>query len=294
MPEISSTSKGTVSEQLLSVLFQHRAATTAQLHRLLSPQPHLVYLRRCLRALREAGLVDSVDRAYHPSVWALTRRGQVTVLGWPQFAGRRAYRAGAGVHSVHTLTVTRTAVVFLQGARLLGDEFGPLDWRVEVAHPVRDGAGDGERMLIADALLHYTRTQPHRALLRALVEVDRATESSERLASKLITYARYHGHHGTPGGRRGGGPQLSVASWQRAYPVFPRVLFVLTGAGPRALAQRIADLRAMARQHPLAAPFAAQVPVGAAVLEDLEEQGASSPVWSSLSTGRASCTWMDV
>ncbi|MFH8569572.1 hypothetical protein [Streptomyces sp. NPDC017993] len=32
---------------------------------------------------------------------------------------------------------------------------------------------------------------PTRALLRAFVEVDRATESSERLASKVITYARF-------------------------------------------------------------------------------------------------------
>ncbi|KOU37642.1 replication-relaxation family protein [Streptomyces sp. WM6378] len=284
-------------EQLLQYLFQHRAATTAQLQAMVSPSPHPETLRQSLRRLRAEQLAQSVVRAHHQSVWSLTARGQQAVLSWPQFRGRRPYRTGPlGLRSVHTLTVTRTAVAFLEDARARADECSPLDWEPEVAHPVRDGAADGERMLIADALLRYTRTGPDRALLRAFVEVDRATESAERLAAKLITYARFHAAPAsTPVGRRqGGGAGGLMVPWQRSYPVFPRVLFVLTGAGPRALAQRIADLQAMVRQHPLVSRFAAAVPLGAAVLEEIEEQAASADVWLPLTNGSSRCSWMSL
>ncbi|MCC2280563.1 replication-relaxation family protein [Streptomyces sp. ET3-23] len=279
------------------LLFRHRAATTAHLHSMLRPRPHPVYLRRCLRALRDAGLAESASRAHHPSVWALSRQGQGLVLSWPQFRGQHRYRpvgGNGGGRSTHTLTVTRTAVVFHEDAAVRGDEFTGMDWSVEVAHSIRDGAADGDRMLIADALMRYTRTSPHRSLLRAFVEVDRATESSERLASKLISYARYHSGHPAAGSRRTGTEQSGIAPWQRSYTAFPRILFVLTGAGERALAQRIADLQAMARQHPLVAHLTAQVPVGAAVLEHLEEQGASAPVWSPVGVRGPLQNWMDL
>ncbi|MFD7169105.1 replication-relaxation family protein [Streptomyces violascens] len=283
-------------EQLLKYLFQHRAATTAQLQAMVSPSLHPETLRQNLRRLRAEQLAQSVVRAHHQSVWSLTARGQQAVLSWPQFRGRRAYRTGPlGLRSAHTLTVTRTAVAFLEDARVRADERSPLDWEPEVAHPVRDGAADGERVLIADALLRYTRTGSDRALLRAFVEVDRATESAERLAAKLITYARFHAAPPTPAGRRrGGGAGALMAPWQRSYPVFPRVLFVLTGAGPRALAQRIADLQAMVRQHPLVSQFAAAVPLGAAVLEEIEEHAASADVWLPLADGSGRCSWMSL
>lgn len=298
-PEAARPGTGTipVQEQLLMLLFQHRAATTAHLHHMLHPQPHPVYLRKCLRALRDAGLAESASRAHHPSVWALSRQGQGLVLSWPQFRGRHRYRpagGNAGARSSHTLTVTRTAVAFLADASAHGDEFTAMDWSVEVAHAIRDGAADGERMLIADALMRYTRTSPQRSLLRAFVEVDRATESSERLACKLISYARYHNGQAATAGRYAAAAHPGIAHWQRCYSTFPRILFVLTGAGERALAQRVADLQAMARQHPLVAHLTAQVPVGAAVLERLEEQGTSAPVWSPVGTRIRQCNWMDL
>ncbi|MGW2863391.1 replication-relaxation family protein [Streptomyces sp. NPDC001205] len=283
-------------EQLLQCLFQHRAATTAQLQAMVSPSLHPETLRQNLRRLRAEQLAQSTARAHHQSVWALTPSGQQAVLSWPHFRGRRPYRTGLqGLRSAHTLTVTRTAIAFLADARARTDECSPLDWEPEVAHPVRDGAADGERMLIADALLRYTRTGSDRALLRAFVEVDRATESAERLAAKLITYARFHAAPASaPGGRRQGGGAGGLVPWQRSYPVFPRVLFVLTGAGPRALAQRIADLQAMVRQHPLVSQFAAAVPLGAAVLEEIEENAASADVWLPLANGSSRCSWMSL
>ncbi|MFF7705264.1 MULTISPECIES: replication-relaxation family protein [Streptomyces] len=284
-------------EQILSVLAVHRAATTTQLNQLLTPSPDTYHLRHCLRDLHSKGLVHSQARAHHPNIWSLTGPGLQTVLTWPQFQGRRPYRAGAAIsamRSSHTLTVTRTALAFLNDAHARGDEFGAMDWMTEVAHPIRDGSAGGERALIADALLRYTRTSPTRALLRAFVEVDRATESSERLASKVITYARFHSHVPVAGRREAGGDPTGLRPWQRSYAVFPRLLFVLTGAGPRALAQRVADLRAMVCEHPLTEQFAEEVAVGAAVLEEMEERGPSAAVWWPLDGRPGRCSWMEL
>ncbi|WP_306432477.1 replication-relaxation family protein [Streptomyces sp. A1136] len=89
----------------------------------------------------------------------------------------------------------------------------------------------GEDRLIADAVLHYTATRPRRLQYRAFVEIDRATMSSERLARKLITYARFHDYTPQPIGRRGTvADQAAMLAWQRTYPRFPRILFILTGA----------------------------------------------------------------
>ncbi|WP_327188292.1 hypothetical protein [Streptomyces sp. NBC_01334] len=73
-------------------------------------------------------------------------------------------------------------------------------------------------------------------MLRAFLEVDRATMGPERLASKLRAYARLHQYVPTPVGRRRtmeavrGGEE----EWRRHYPLFPRLLFVLDAAGPPA------------------------------------------------------------
>ncbi|MFF1716266.1 replication-relaxation family protein [Streptomyces sp. NPDC058268] len=92
----------------------------------------------------------------------------------------------------------RSHLAFVADARRRGDEHSHLDWTLEVSHPL----GDGER-LIADALAYYVAHQPDgtRIKLRALVEVDRATTSSERLATKLIDYARLHTYTRPPAAR---------------------------------------------------------------------------------------------
>ncbi|MFF4699899.1 replication-relaxation family protein [Streptomyces chattanoogensis] len=284
----------TVREQILACLFQHRSATTDQLQRMLRPRPHPEYVRQVLRTLRSEQLAESLPRWRLPSVWALTRAGRRAVVAWPQFHNRRVYPLNlAHARNAHTVAVTRTALAFLDDALARGDEMGPLDWTPEVAHPVRDGAAEGERMLIADALLRYTKVHPTRALLRAFVEVDRATESSERLASKVITYARYHSQVPAVGRRSVASPS-EILPWQRHYQLFPRLLFVLTGAGPRALTQRVSDLRAMVQTHPLTERFADAVPLGAAVLEEIEERGPSAAVWWPLDGRAGRCNWMDL
>lgn len=67
-----------------------------------------------------------------------------------------------------------------------------------MAHPI----GEGER-LVADVVMHHTVVDgEHRRKLRAFVEVDRTTMSSERLAVKLIEYARLFQYEAQPVGRR--------------------------------------------------------------------------------------------
>lgn len=148
-----------------------------------------------------------------------------------------------------------------------------------MAHPI----GEGER-LVADAVMHYTVVDgEHRRKLRAFVEVDRTTMSSERLAVKLIEYARLFQYEAQPVGRRR--PASTGPAWLRWYPVFPRVLFVLTGASRARLGDRTRDLQAMVAQHPLVAALSREVQLGAAVLEDIEHHGPSGSVWVPLTGG---------
>lgn len=171
------------------------------------------------------------------------------------------------------MCVVRAHLPSATDARRLGHEHGPWDWPPEVAHPI----GEGER-LVADAVLHYTATEgQHRRKLHAFVEVDRTTMSSERLAVKLIDYARLFQYETQPVGRRR--TATTGPAWLRWYPVFPRVLFILTGATRGRLADRISDLQAMTAQHPLVAGLAREVPLGATILEDIERHGPSAPVW---------------
>jgi hypothetical protein len=182
--------------------------------------------------------------------------------------------------------VLRAHLAFATDARRRGDEHGPLDWTPEVAHPLNDG-----EKLIADAVLHYTLIRAgQRTKLRAFIEVDRATMGSERLATKLIEYARLWAYEPQPAGRQR--PRHpSGAAWLRWYPLFPRVLFILTGASRPVLTHRISDLQAMAAQHPLVAALARDVPLGAATLEDLEYHGPTADVWTPLAAGEDQCPW---
>jgi len=107
--------------------------------------------------------------------------------------------------------------------------------------------------------------------------------SSERLAAKLIEYARLWTYDPQPIGRR---RQAVGPGWLRWYPVFPRVLFLLTGAGRQAMDNRISDLKAMVAHHPLVADLARDVPLGAAVLEELDEYGPTNGVWVPLAGGK--------
>ncbi|MGW2556446.1 replication-relaxation family protein [Streptomyces sp. NPDC001635] len=279
--------------QLLAVLGQHRMATTSQLHDLLRPGAARQTISGPLNKLRRDGLVDYtvLPASNRSRAWYLTGEGARLTKDFPALRGRPPYpinsATAASLKTPHTLTVVRTHLAFVTDARRRGHEHGHLDWTPEISHPL----SDGERV-IADAVMHYTLIEgDERTKLRAFVEVDRSTMSSERLASKLIEYARLWSYEpqliGRPRARQAAAPG---AVWLRWYPVFPRVLFVLTGASRYVLRNRISDLQAMVAAHPLVRTLARRVPMGAAVLEDLEEQGPTGNVWTPLPKGE-SCPW---
>jgi DNA-binding transcriptional ArsR family regulator len=273
--------------QVLTVLALHRMATTGQLLQMLRPTGSRQLVSRALNKLRSAGFVDltplpDADRS-RTHAWYLTPDGALLTRDHPLLRGRPPYpitsATAASLKTPHTLTVVRSHLPFAADARRLGHEHGPWDWTPEVAHSI----GEGER-LVADAVLHYTVTDgERRRKLRAFVEVDRTTMSSERLAVKLIEYARLFHYEAQPVGRRR--PVSTGPAWLRWYPVFPRILFVLTGAAQARLDDRISDLQAMVAHHPLVAALAREVPLGAAVLEDIEEHAPSGPLWTPLTGG---------
>ncbi|MGW5657226.1 replication-relaxation family protein [Streptomyces humi] len=281
--------------QVLAALAQHRIATTHQLSRMLRPEGSRQLMSRVLNRLRSAGFVDRTvlqDGGRRPAThaWYLTYEGARLTRDLPALRGRPPYpitsTTAASLKTSHTLAVVRTHLAFAEDARRLGHEHGPWDWTPEVSHSI----GEGER-ITADAVMYYTAVaSEHRRKLRAFVEVDRTTMSSERLAAKLIEYARLFQYEAQPVGRRrqaDAGP-----TWLRWYPVFPRLLFVLTGASRASLESRISDLQAMVNHHPFVNALALKVHLAAGVLEDIEQHGPSNTVWVSLAGGKP-CTWMD-
>ncbi|WP_329344933.1 replication-relaxation family protein [Streptomyces sp. NBC_01352] len=233
----------------LAVLAQYRMATTEQMHLVIAPGVRIEQTRRRLAKLRSEGLVDRVTlpRAGRTRVWLPTQHGVQVAGEWPELRGRRPPKTVADPTAVrlrvgHGLTVTETALAFLQDARHRSDLCRPLDWLPEVYHPLVNGEA-----VIPDALLYYRRASDSDwSMLRAFVEVDRATMGPERLAAKIGAYARLHAY--APVARR----RLAVQEppqeeWRQHYPLFPRVLFVLDGTGPAEIDTRIRALHAAAR-----------------------------------------------
>ncbi|MFF7888602.1 replication-relaxation family protein [Streptomyces sp. NPDC020794] len=188
---------GSGDRMALGVLTQYRMATTEQMHRVIAPDVRIEQTRRRLARLGSEGLVDRITlpRAGRTRVWFPTPYGVQLASEWPEMRGRRPSRTVSDPIAVrlkagHTLTVTvtETALAFLEDARRRGELCRPLDWLTEVYHPI----GSGEAV-IPDALLYYKRgpaDDDNGAMLRAFVEVDRATMGPERLAAKLSAYER--------------------------------------------------------------------------------------------------------
>ncbi|MET7779697.1 replication-relaxation family protein [Streptomyces sp. NPDC005388] len=267
----------------LAVLAQYRMATTEQVHRVIAPSVRIEQTRRRLARLRAEGLVDRITlpQAGRTRVWFPTAYGVRLASEWPEIRGHRPSRTGSDPTAVrlksgHTLTVTGTALAFLEDARRRGELCRPLDWIPEVHHPI----GSGEAV-IPDALLYYRRGPAdgdNGAMLRAFVEVDRATMGPERLAAKLTAYERLYRYVPVMPGRRPTLQEPVLEEWRRRYPLFPRVLFVLDGTGPAGVDNRISALHAGAG---LLAPsrFPYDVPILAAPLADLLHHGPSAPIW---------------
>ncbi|KUN16220.1 hypothetical protein AQJ23_45305, partial [Streptomyces antibioticus] len=282
----------------VAVLAQYRMATTEQLHRLLASGVRIEQTRRRLARLREEGLVDRITlpQAGRTRVWFTTSYGAEVASEWPELRGWRPARLGADPTAVrlragHGLTVTETGLAFVADARRGGDVCQPLDWIPEVHHPL----GGGEAV-IPDALLYYRRrlddgdSEGEGVMLRAFVEVDRATMGPERLAAKIHAYERLFTYVPVTVGRpRAPRAETAEEGWRRRYPVFPRLLFVLAGTGPAGVENRISALTAGAR---LTGPgFHTSVPILAASLTDLLRDRPSAPIWRPVTAPGQQISW---
>ncbi|GAB3435136.1 replication-relaxation family protein [Flindersiella endophytica] len=278
----SSLSK--LDSALLTFLYQCRLATTSQLARLYVPDAKTSrYIRSRLGGLADAGFIETVGvrhRRTRPELaWYATGAGAELV----EAAGEvpcRPYRMtahkAAGPAQTHLLAVNEVGVLFVETARARGDECEPLDWTLEVAHRIRDGANRRftDDHLIADALLHYVVNDPdgHRTHLRYFIELDRATMTVARLAAKIDQYARYYTY--TPATRNAGA--ASCPAWQEIYPRFPKLLIVLSGKSQEQLETRINDLCAYCHANHRLTALCGVFTVGAVTLERLHRGGAFS------------------
>ncbi|MFE2280018.1 replication-relaxation family protein [Streptomyces sp. NPDC059454] len=242
-------------------------------------------------------------------MWHPTQYEAQIASEWPELRGRRPPKGAVDRTAVrlkvgHGLTVTETALAFLKDAR----RCQPLDWIPEVHHPL----GGGEAV-IPDALLYYQHRSANRTssttgtdgcnedkndvgggvMLRAFVEVDRATMGPERLAAKLGSYARLHSYAPAPAARQRQQPfpEPVQETWRQRYPLFPRLLFVLDGTGPTGVETRIHALRTAARDLALAG-FLREVPVLAAPMTDLLHHGLTAPVWRPIHDPDHRVDWM--
>ncbi len=127
-------------------------------------------------------------------------------------------------------------------------------------------------------------------MLRAFVEVDRATMGPERLAAKLLAYERLYRHVPVTVGRpRASAYEVPTEDWRRRYPVFPRLLFILDGTGLVGITNRVNTLRSGAELT--RADFLAAVPILIAPLTDILRDGPSAPIWRPVTTPAQQVSW---
>jgi hypothetical protein len=231
-----------------------------------------------------AGLVDFVRIGGSRRIYFLTAEGhQALQLAHPQTAGARRgaddARHAASALSAHTLAVNDVGLAFIKAARERGDEFGPLAWRHEIAHPIAaPSAGRRAELVIADAVLTYLQHLQDGGLAfhYRFLELDRATQPTAALAAKLGRYARLHTYttnkHKEP-------------LWHQTYPVFPEVLVVLAGAPPAALRRRAETVLALCQADPML-QRSTEVAISIVLLDDLLEHGPWAPIFQCLHVDR--------
>jgi hypothetical protein len=276
---------GRVQVEMLECVYQHRLLSTAQLHTLYRDGLALRRTQRALAAMEQVGWLASVREPGGMKLWFVTQAGAEAV----EAIGNRAElrrkviprEQAAGPLQQHTLAVNEVGVAFVRAARERGDEFGPLAWRNEIAHPI--GRLPGRRtstMLIADAVFSYMRDAPDErgSFYYRFLELDRATMAVDTLAEKVGHYIRLFEHH-VPGD--------AEPLWRSRYPVFPTPLIVLTNGSRERLERRRDLLLALWRADAPEGPITMLV----CLLEDLVEQGPFAPIFRRASDERVPVDW---
>lgn len=262
------------ASEIVASLAQHRVLSTEQVRAIHLPGNRVRWTQRVLARLRGAGLIDRIQppRAGQ-RLWFATERGvRMAREAHALEATPRPLEARevAGQLQAHTIAVNDVGICFLAAARERGDEFGPLSWRHEVAHPLARGRGRRRRTLIADAVLTYLRGEGGRiALEQRFLELDRATLSVDRLVAELDRYAELYRAL----------DRDREPAWGAHYPRFPVVHCVLAGAPRPALERRRRSVLALLRSHPRVVRTR-EVRISICLLEDLQEQGPFAAIFA--------------
>jgi hypothetical protein len=268
-----------VAGDMLQSLDAHRLLTAGQLRALHAPKAGRRWTEKVMARLVAAGLVDFVRIGGSRRIYFLTASGhQALQHARPQMGGLRRgaddARHAAGALSAHTLAVNDVGLAFVAAARERGDEFGPLAWRHEVAHPIGTTTGRRVELVIADAVLTYLQHADDGALRfhYRFLELDRATQPTAALAAKLSRYARLL----TYTTKNDKEPQ-----WHQTYPVFPEVLVGLTNAPAAALRRRAETVLALCQADALL-QRTPQVAISIVTLDDLLREGPWAAIFQRL------------
>jgi hypothetical protein len=275
-----------ITAELIASLGEHRVLSTEQLRTIHLPARSVRRTQQVLAKLESAGLLFHVDARVAPRrLWFLSEAGAdlaVDAGGLERRPKVLEARDAAGALRAHTLAINDAAICFVRAARERGDEFGPLSWRHEVAHPLSAGRGKRRRTIFADVVLTYLRqTEKTIYLDQAFLELDRATLSVDRLALELSRYADLHRVGDADGEPR----------WKRRYPTFPRVLCVLTGNSREALGRRRDITLALLRQDPQVGRTP-ELQIYFCLLEDLESKGPFAPIFCGLDDPKQPVDWL--
>ena len=272
--------------EVIASLGEHRILSTAQVHAIHFPVRSPRRTQQVLAYLERAGLIAYVEARRAPRrLWFLTERGADLTLDAGEVERRPKVlspQQAAGPLRAHTLAVNEVGISFLRAARERGDEFGPLSWRHEIAHPLNRGRGRARRMLIADAVLSYVRAEEKDIVFeQRFVEVDRATLSVERLVAELARYGQFCR------ARDKGGESL----WSSHYPSFPPVICALAGASRKALANRRNIALVLLEDNP-ALSRAYGVRICFCLLDDLMNRGPFAPIFREVGAPDRSVDWL--
>ncbi len=260
-----------LTTEIVASVAEHRVLSTPQLHAIHFPANGDRWAQRVLLRLHRAGLLARVRPRHAPRrLWFITEKGAQLALEAGALADPPKVfgpEAAIGQLQRHTLAVNDAAIVFLAAARKRGDEFGPLSWRHEIAHPL--GVGRHRRLLIADAVLTYLRVGDGRlSIEQRFLELDRATLAVDRLAAKLGRYAQLYRAE----------DKAREPMWKARYPSFPPVLCVLAGASRPVLERRRATTLALLRSNP-DLTRTPQAEIFVCLLEDLRNRGPFAPIF---------------
>jgi hypothetical protein len=273
--------------EIVASLAAHRALTTEQVRVIHMPGARLRWSQKVMARIGAAGLADHATSIDPPGrLWFATEAGAraVVELGvLPRPPRLLDAREVVGPLQAHTFAVNEAAISFLRAGRERGDDFGPLAWGHEVAHPLAEGRRRRRtRAVIADAVLTYLRGAAGKVFVEhRFLELDRATLPVDALTAELARYADLFRAAGEDG------EQL----WRRRYPRFPSVVCVLAGARRELLVRRRDTALALLRAEPQLTRTP-EVEIRVCLLEELVAQGPFAPIFRALRDPGHAVDWL--